>query len=320
MPELPEIETLKNELNPLLCDLEIDRLEIYTDKLRDKIPNQQIIDLTNNTKIKCLQRIAKYLVINLCHQTKKTNKANNTVDNSYDKLNVNIKGSLIAHLGMSGNLSVYQSKDKPLKKKHTHWVLYGHKQNNNLNSCEDVSYFECHYVDPRRFGRLSYWVNDSKKQSAIHEHSYFNKLGIEPLDKDLSVDKLADLLYKISRKRTLTIKSFIMDSKIIVGIGNIYACEALFNAGISPVRLAGSISKKEFVNLSKGIIHTLQVAIEHGGSSIRDFESSLGYKGLFPLYANVYDRLDKNCRKCGTKVKKIMQNKRSTYFCKNCQK
>ena len=101
--------------------------------------------------------------------------------------------------------------------------MYTHKQNNNSNSCEHVSYFKCHYVDPRRFDQLSYWVNDSKKQSTIHEHSYFNKLAIEPLSKYLSVNKLADLLYKLSRKKTLNIKFFAMDSKskIVVGIGNI---------------------------------------------------------------------------------------------------
>ena len=206
-----------------------------------------------------------------------------------------------------------------------HWIISGYLP-------KQAKHLQCHYVDPRRFGRLGVWIENNnknhnrnknlieKKLSTVNNHPFLAHLGVEPLDQQISKTKLAKLLNSCAKNRSLSIKSFIMDSKVIVGIGNIYACESLFSAKIKPTRSAGSLTFNEFNRLSNSIINTLDKAIKYGGSTIRDFNSSLGHKGMFPLYADVYDRKDQQCKICGTKIIKISQHNRSTYYCKKCQK
>jgi formamidopyrimidine-DNA glycosylase len=140
-------------------------------------------------------------------------------------------------------------------------------------------------------------------------------MGPEPLDASLS----ADYLYEATRKRTQAIKQVIMDGKLLVGVGNIYASEALFRARIHPTTAANRISKQRCQRLQLAIQQTLQAAIDTGGSTLRDYVNSRGDSGYFQLQHLVYDRTEQPCRVCGTPIRQIRQGQRSTFFCPHCQ-
>ncbi len=205
-------------------------------------------------------------------------------------------GTLIIHLGMSGSLRFIE-KDAPAAK-HDH---------------VDIIFNNSHclrYHDPRRFGAIL-WTTDS-----IEQHKLINHLGPEPLLQEFDVD----YLYKRSRKRTISIKQFIMDSKIVVGVGNIYASESLYLAGIKPTRAAGGISKARYLKLCRAIKTVLTNAIAQGGTTLRDFSNSDGKPGYFKQQLNVYDREGRPCKNCSRSIKLITQNNRSSYYCSCCQR
>lgn len=207
----------------------------------------------------------------------------------------------VFHLGMSGNMRLLEDA-KPVYP-HTHAIFMFEKE-------KGVPQF-LHFIDPRRFGRIS-----CIPLAELESHPYFSKLGPEPL----VARKLGEYLFERSRNKKQAVKTFLMDARVLVGVGNIYASESLFRAGISPTRPAGTVKRNEFELLAIHIKATLREAIKAGGTTFRDFKSSDGEPGYFFLKLNVYDREGEPCRQCGDAILNIRQTGRSTYYCPNCQK
>ncbi len=204
-------------------------------------------------------------------------------------------GHALIHLGMSGSLRILSAAEPPTK--HDHWdMVLGDKQ-------------VLRYRDPRRFGALL-WT-----EAPPEEHKLLCDLGLEPLSEEFC----GDYLFRISRGKSRPIKSFIMDSKILVGVGNIYASEALFRAGIHPQRRADRISAKRYEILAGAIVKVLKTAISAGGTSLQDFFTPTGEPGYFRQQLSVYGRENQPCLRCGGIIKKKVQAQRSSYYCPNCQ-
>ena len=207
----------------------------------------------------------------------------------------NIKGTLIIHLGMSGSLRVLNA-DIPKAEKHEHFDLV----------------FEngvvVRYTDPRRFGACLWQTADEESELLTH-------LGPEPLSDEFN----ADYLYGLSRKRTSAIKTFIMDQKFVVGVGNIYASESLFMAGIHPKKAAGKVSKAKFELLVDAIKKVLAKAISEGGTTLKDFVGGDGKPGYFAQQLNVYGRAGEPCPNCDKPIKQVVLGQRSTFYCTRCQ-
>ncbi len=204
-------------------------------------------------------------------------------------------GHLILHLGMSGSLRVLPAGSAPGK--HDHFDLVFGDRLLRLR-------------DPRRFGAVLWSPGDAPP------HPLLRRLGIEPLSRALNGPRL----YALTRARRSAIKVFLMDSRHVVGVGNIYASESLFRARISPRMAARRLTPERCARLSRAIKDTLQAAIRAGGSSLRDFVGSDGAYGCFQNRSLVYGRAGKPCRRCGTSVRRIVLGQRSTYFCPACQR
>lgn len=205
------------------------------------------------------------------------------------------KGTLINHLGMSGRLYLVDQKLKPQKHDHVDIHL-----SNGL--C-------LRYSDPRRFGALLWTAEDPNL------HPLLADLGPEPLAKNFS----GGLLFKLANNRKTPIKSFIMDSHVVVGVGNIYANEALFLAKIHPQRPANTLSESEYRTLAKMIKIVLKKAIAQGGTTLKDFVNGDGKPGYFSQYLHVYGRKNLPCFHCQSTLLEIRLNQRSTIYCANCQ-
>ena len=277
MPELPEVETTKRGLEPLIVNQVVERAILYRDNLRWEIPKHLPTTLANQC-INGIDRRGKYLLI------------------EFDV------GTLILHLGMSGSIKVL-SKEEPCQK-HDHFEL----------SLSNDTVMRLN--DPRRFGAVLFSVDGT--------HSLLDNLGVEPLE-DLFDESY---LYIKSRNKQQNIKAFIMDSKVVVGVGNIYACESLHQAGINPERKAGSVSKKRYQLLTQCIKAILTQAIKAGGTTLQDFSQVDGSPGYFTQTLSVYGREGKLCKKCSgsvqyplerCKITRLIQNQRSTFYCKKCQ-
>lgn len=208
----------------------------------------------------------------------------------------NSGGTLLVHLGMSGSLRIT---DKSLEVgKHDH-----------IDLVFDGSVV-LRYTDPRRFGCML-WIDDN-----AGVHPLLANLGPEPLSEQFD----ADYLHALSRKRKTPIKSFLMDGRIVVGVGNIYANEALFLAGIHPRRAAGNISRNRYDLLVKVVKEVLANAIAVGGTTLRDFSGSDGKPGYFKQSLAVYGRAGEACKRCSETLLEIRQNQRATVYCRNCQR
>lgn len=219
----------------------------------------------------------------------------------YLLLELSKKGTLLVHLGMSGSLRIVENNDDDWRK-HDHVGL------------RLVSGKQLRFHDPRRFGC---WLHHPPESSPEDNHELLRDLGPEPLSDDFS----EDYLWQQTRNRKVAIKQLIMNSKIVVGVGNIYACEALFLAGISPRRGAGRVTRKKTGQLVETIKQVLGEAIEMGGTTLRDFLNAEGEAGYFKQELYVYDREGETCKQCKTSnVKRIVQSNRSTFYCPNCQK
>lgn len=205
---------------------------------------------------------------------------------------------IIIHLGMSGRLLLKDSyPDKP--EKHDH-VIIKFTDGNTLI-----------YNDTRRFGLMTL-----AEKKNIKSHPLFSELGIEPLPEKFN----GKILHELIKKKNVPIKNALMDSHLIVGVGNIYACESLFRSHISPLRKAKSITSKQSDLLTKNIKQVLKEAIASGGSSLRDYVHASGEMGYFQHKFSVYGREGKNCPACQGKIKRIKQQGRSTFYCPACQK
>ncbi len=204
-------------------------------------------------------------------------------------------GTAILHLGMSGSLRVVPCTQPAGAHDHVDIVL-------DSGDCLRLH-------DPRRFGALLWTRDDPQKHKLIRD------LGPEPLSSDFS----GDYLFEKSRRRKRAIRDFLLDSQIIAGIGNIYANEALFVAGLRPTRAAGRINRIQHTRLAAAIRETLGRALKAGGTTLRDFRRSDGNPGYFQLSLNVYGRTDEPCRACCTAIRTKRLGQRSAFFCPKCQ-
>jgi len=206
------------------------------------------------------------------------------------------KGTLILHLGMSGSLLILATRTPPQKHDHFDLIL--------------DSGMILRLRDPRRFGAVLWATSD------VMRHPLLVRLGPEPLTATFS----GNLLYEKTRGRNASIKEILMNSRIVVGVGNIYASEALFHAGINPRIAAGRIGINRYDKLVCVVKKTLKLAINAGGSSLRNFVNSDSSPGYFQQQYWVYKRTGKPCRKCGVAIRQIKQGQRSSFYCPSCQK
>ncbi len=270
MPELPEVETIRCGLEPLVVGHRIVGVALRNRALRWPVP-EKLQEILNGQVIHAVERRAKYLMLR-CQS-----------------------GTLILHLGMSGSLRILPKQKNPTKHDHVDIVF-------SNGRC-------LRYNDPRRFGALL-WTSSDPVQ-----HELLKDLGPEPLTASLT----GDYLYERSRRRIVSIKQFIMDSRIVSGVGNIYANEALFTAGIQPVKAAGRISRKRYQRLAAAIKKTLRTAIAAGGTTLRDFQDESGNPGYFQMKLKVYGRGGEPCLVCGRRIRHVRHGQRSTYYCPRCQ-
>ena len=276
MPELPEVETVVRSLKKVCLNGVIKKPKFYREDLREKIPIKVFKQVTNGKKIQAVSRRSKYIII----ETK--------------------EGAALFHLGMTGQFLCLNS-SKP-SHAHTHLVFELHQKN---------KIYYLHFVDPRRFGRISAHVGPK-----WNDHPYFEALGREPL----VGGGLGKYLWECGKGSKRSIKSLLMDNKVIVGIGNIYACETLFMAGVNPQRLSYELSELEFSTLAKSSRIILKKAIHAGGTTIRDFRDMKGNSGYFSISLKVYNRAGEPCIKCNAKIAHVKQSGRSSWFCPICQK
>jgi formamidopyrimidine-DNA glycosylase len=204
-------------------------------------------------------------------------------------------GTVIIHLGMSGSLRILNKSDSA--EKHDHFdIVFNNNKVLRLR-------------DPRRFGCVLWTRQDPLK------HKLLKNLGPEPLSDDFT----AEYLHAISRSRKVSIKTFLMNSHVVVGVGNIYANESLFSAGINPKRTASKVSLKRYQTLVPAIKKILQQSIEQGGTTLKDFINEEGKPGYFQQILAVYGRTNEPCIQCGESVKQFTQSQRSTFYCSHCQ-
>ena len=205
-------------------------------------------------------------------------------------------GTLMLHLGMSGSLRVMPAATPRLT--HDHFDLL-------LDSGNTLR-----FNDPRRFGSLHYTAGDP------NEHPLLASLAPEPFDEQFNTD----YLWKVTRRRRVAIKQLLMNSKLVVGVGNIYANEALFRAKVRPRRQARNLSRAEVARLTRAIRAILTMAIRVGGTTLRDYVGADGTPGYFRQKLFVYERAGQPCRVCRTPIRQLTQGQRSTYYCPTCQK
>ena len=268
---------------------ELPEVEITRRGLEPLIVNRQITSV-HIYKKKLRWEIPAYLVDTLKNQTIKK------ISRRAKYLLIDFKvGQLVIHLGMSGSISVVPTSE-PLKKHH-HFELI-------LDNSTSMRFH-----DPRRFGSIL-WQKNNEQLTLL------KNLGPEPLSYDFDDNSL----YKASRGKKMSIKAFIMDSNIVVGVGNIYASESLFLAGISPKRQAGKTSQNRYRILTKCIKKILSDAINNGGTTLNDFSNVDGEAGYFAQVLSAYGRNDMPCKRCDGTIKRIVQNQRGTYYCPKCQK
>lgn len=205
------------------------------------------------------------------------------------------QGTLLWHLGMSGSLRIVRLGELPKKHDHVDLVL------------DDGAVLRYH--DPRRFGFVD-WLEGS-----ANADRRLARLGPEPLSEAFD----GEHLYALSRGRRLAVKPFVMDSAVVVGVGNIYAAEALFLAGIDPRRAAGRISRERYTRLAEAIREVLAAAITQGGTTLRDFVGGTGEPGYFAQRLNVYGRDGQPCRQCGAELRLVTLGQRASVYCGQCQ-
>ena len=272
MPELPEVESVRRSLEPLVGAT---FASLWTSgkplRLNRPVPKKQLATFVGRT-VTALRRHGKYLLVD--------------TDGPH---------SLLVHLGMTGSLRVFTT--PPPRRPHDHADLV----------LDDGTVVRYH--DPRRFGAIL-WVPDASA------HPLLRHLGPEPFDAAFD----ADHLWRVTRGRRVAIKQALMDNHLVVGVGNIYANEALFRAGIRPTMAAGRLSKPRLARLVDAVRDVLTEAIAKGGSTLRDYVDSSGEPGYFQLDYHVYAREGDPCRVCGTSIRHVRQGQRASFYCPRCQR
>ena len=205
--------------------------------------------------------------------------------------------AMLVHLGMSGRLGVVRASQPLQKHDHILWRLAGD--------------YELRFNDPRRFGFV-----DSCSLGALPEHPRLRDLGVEPLGEAFN----GAALYTMTRKSKKPIKNFLMDGRRIVGVGNIYACESLWQARIHPNTAAGTLSPERCERLGEAVRTILKAAIEQGGTTLRDFADADGRAGYFAISLHAYGRDGEACTRCGAAIKRVVHAGRGTFYCPGCQR
>jgi formamidopyrimidine-DNA glycosylase len=283
MPELPEVETVRRGLTPAMEGQVITKAQVNRPDLRWPFP-ENMAERLQGQQVQGLRRRSKYILADLSSGE-----------------------TLLIHLGMSGRMLISGDPlgqfvhEHPAPQKHDHVVL-------EMENGARIT-----FNDPRRFGAMDLLPTDNAET-----HSLLAKLGPEPLGNAFSEEYLIEAL----KGKNTPIKSALLDQRIIAGLGNIYVCEALFRARISPKRRAGTISGRRVSSLVPIIRDVLSEAIEAGGSSLRDFRQADGELGYFQHSFDVYDREGDPCRNeaCEGVVTRIVQSGRSSFYCPKCQR
>ncbi|WP_108483878.1 bifunctional DNA-formamidopyrimidine glycosylase/DNA-(apurinic or apyrimidinic site) lyase [Oceaniglobus ichthyenteri] len=283
MPELPEVETVRRGLAPIMEGAVIARAHVNRPDLRWPFP-ARMADRLSGQRIVRLGRRSKYLLADLSSGE-----------------------TLIVHLGMSGRMQVSGSTlgtfhhDHPAPQKHDHVVF-------DMEGGARVT-----FNDPRRFGAMDLWPT-----ADIERHWLIEKIGPEPFSNEFNETYLANAL----KPRRMPIKTALLDQRIVAGLGNIYVCETLHRAGISPKRSAGSLSRARAGSLVPIIRDVLSEAIAAGGSSLRDHRQADGALGYFQHGFRVYDQEDAPCvtADCAGTIRRIVQSGRSSFYCPQCQR
>ncbi len=294
MPELPEVETTRRGIRPLLVGRRVEAVVVRQRQLRWPVPDALDNALPGRT-IRDVRRRAKYLL-----------------------LDTEPAAAVLLHLGMSGRLRVIPSATPAAKHDHVDLVLDGGAA--------------LRLTDPRRFGACL-WISAGGAPppppgpprlggscwgpgAAPPPHPLLRHLGVEPLSAALT----GDYLYRVARQRRVAVKNLLMDSRIVCGVGNIYANEALFRASIHPLRAAGNISLRRYAALVAALREVLGEAIAAGGTTLRDYRGADGTPGYFVTSLAVYGRGGQPCLRCGTKLKLVRIAARSTCYCPRCQR
>jgi formamidopyrimidine-DNA glycosylase len=282
MPELPEVETIARGLDKRVAGDRIDSLWLGSKPEILKSPASEIVRTLESKRIVGVRRVGKHIVFDLEDTVPpKRKKAAGASPASP------AKAQWIVHLGMTGRVVVSEAGEEILK--HTHAIL------------QLASGRELRFVDPRRFGRLSV-------------AQAFAAPGVEPLQVEL------ERFVKLFKGRKTPIKSALLNQKLLSGVGNIYADESLFRAGIRPRRRAASLTHEELRRLYLAVQEVLKEAIALGGSSISDYVDADGEEGFFQLQHRVYGREGEPCLVCKTALKRVVLGGRSSHYCPKCQK
>lgn len=271
MPELPEVETTRRGIAPMIEGALVSEVILRKRRLRYPVPQSLMSELPGQ-RILAVERRGKYLLL----RTE--------------------LGTVLLHLGMSGSLRIVDPALVPDKHDHIDIVFEGRR-------CLRLH-------DPRRFGAVL-WLDNTPEQHPLLAH-----LGPEPLTTEFS----GEVLYQRSRRRTQAVKLFIMDSRVVVGVGNIYASEVLFRADIRPQTPANKVSQQRYLLLADAIKQVLAEAIEQGGTTLRDFVDGDGRPGYFAQALQVYGREGEPCLTCGAAIRLLRMGQRSTYYCPACQR
>jgi formamidopyrimidine-DNA glycosylase len=304
MPELPEVETIARGLAKGVTGDVVESVWLGQKKEPLKSPAQEIAAALEHSRIAAVRRMGKHIVFDLeksgvaralvsaqgrnRHRVAEKKPAR-LADRTAGSTTTPEKAQWIVHLGMTGRLQVCASEAEI--EKHTHAIL------------KLASGRELRFVDPRRFGRLS-----------VATAADFDAGGIEPLEIDVG------RFVKLFRGRKTPIKSALLNQKLLRGVGNIYADESLFRAGIRPRRRAATIAREQFVKLHGTVKEVLREAIALGGSSISDYVDADGEEGFFQLQHRVYGREGEPCLVCKTPIKRVVIAGRSSHYCPKCQK
>lgn len=297
MPELPEVENLKLGLNKFILNQKILEIKVNKPKIvsgkgtkrtASKKKKEEFIKKLSGEKIISVERRAKNLIFKL---------SNNKI--------------ILAHLKMTGQF-VYKDKKTAISGGHPIEISENILPNKHSHIIFSLSSGTLYYNDIRMFGYVLYFQNEK----FLEEEGHFENLGKEPLSKDFTLPYFKKVLKDKKKK----IKSVLLGQDIVVGVGNIYADESLFEAGINPERIANTLKKEEVEKLYKAIKRIINKAILVGGSSVANYRLIDNSQGNYAREHKVYGKLGQNCISCKTKLEKIIINNRTTIFCPKCQK
>lgn len=286
MPELPEVETVRRTLEPARDG--VIRAVWHSGKplrLGQQVPISNLRKLIGG-RIAKLRRLGKYLLVEIVVNREPTGAAQTCK-------------TLLVHLGMSGRFRLHSSGEPSAPHTHVVFTLDGGR--------------ELRFSDPRRFGQI-----DVYDGADLRGHPALASLGPDPLVEPTQCT--GDHLFALSRGRAITCKAFILDQRVIAGVGNIYASEALWRAGVSPHTGAGSLTRRQAAALSEAITAVLEHALTNGGTTLRDFVAADGSDGEHFDYLHVYGKAETPCARCKELIVRCVDQGRATYFCRRCQK